>query len=102
MDKKINWREYPTHTVNLKNPYFGAGKNYGWDKDIDDLCGFGVNVDLLVGNGEVIIKTKYGDYRIGKVFAKSICDKYNSYYYTKGVTIAVIPRKLCDILNVKK
>ena len=94
MRKTLNNMEKKTDTIALKSPYFSAGGRFGWDNK--DLVGFGINRKYFVGQGTIIIKTKWGDYKIDKVYATALVKKYNAVYIAKGVTLGVIPRFACD------
>ena len=85
-----------TKTVELREPFWGAGKKYRWGRDNLDLVGFGVRLDYLFGEGIIVIKTRWGNYRVDKELAKVACKGYRAYYVTKGVILAVIPRHICE------
>lgn len=86
--------------IELRQPFYGAGTTYGWKKDIPDLCGFGVNVNALQGEGDVYIKVKDITYKIEKIVARNLCREYSSFFSAKGcVMIGVIPRAKCLIVN---
>jgi len=85
----------------LKEPFWGAGTKYKWKEDLGDLCGFGVNVVALAGDGYIVIETGYGKFLIKKEKAKAVCDKYNAYFMARGTKLAVIPRAVCEVVEKK-
>ena len=81
--------------IELKSPFWSAGMTYDWDIDLKDSVGFGVALYALNGEGDVIIMTKYGNFKIDKNEAKKICSKYKSFFKAKNTMLAVIPRVAC-------
>jgi len=90
--------EYKTTTIELRNPIYQADsifEKWAWK----DSWGFGIKESLLFGYGCIRINTKYGDFKIDKVFAKALADKYKLRHIArKSTRLVVVPRQLCDRL----
>jgi len=83
--------------INIKEPYYAAGRDYGWLEE-HKSPGLGIRRSLLLGEGtlRVTVKNSKTVYRIDKNFARNISVKYDSTYvveddYGNQIELAVIP-----------
>ena len=88
-----------TKTLELKEPFWSAGKQYGWSTEYSDLVGFGINIQLLRDADEIAINTKYGKFSITTNKAREIYKKYSTHDKKKGVDLCVVPRQACTLLS---
>lgn len=88
--------------INLREPYWGAWKKYGWEEGIE---GFGVRESLInvarMSKKKLLISFKYGDYEITPTLAEKVVKKYKSIFIARDNTkLVVIPRNRCKKVNL--
>lgn len=79
-----------TYKLTLRQPWWGAYKQFGWDKGVP---GFGIAKDKLESYDEVEVSFQGNKYKITSQEALRIAQQYNSYFVTKsGVKLVSIPK----------
>lgn len=83
--------------IELRQPFWGAYKEYGWEKDVE---GFGIKASLvktaLLAQKKLMIVFKYGKYEIAPNKVFDIVREYKSEFTARnGTLLYVVPRTLC-------
>lgn len=79
-----------TYKLNLKQPWWGAWKQFGWEQGVP---GFGIAKDKLLTHDNVMISFQGIKYLISSQEALEIAEQYKSYFVTKtGVKLVSIPK----------
>jgi len=87
--------------VNIKEPYYTAGKRYGWS---GNSAGLGIALHLLEGEGllSVTVEDKPTVYQIEKWIARKLIHQYQAYHQARGTTLGVIPWKSFTAVKPKE
>ena len=79
-----------TYKLSLRQPWWGAWKQFGWDKGIP---GFGIAKDKLDTYDNIEISYQGNKYLISSREALELSQQYKSYFVTKtGVKLVSIPK----------
>ena len=77
--------------VFIKEPFYAAGKIYGWTHKYKSI-GLGINLVKLEGDGLLWVRVGESDklYSIEKDLARKFIETYSSYHDAKSVKLGVI------------
>lgn len=85
--------------INIKVPYYSAGKKYGWE---GNSIGIGVPAKRLREKNETLqvkLKSDGKVYEIPIMKARELVLKYNSFFLAKKTRLAVIPMQEFEIVG---
>ena len=78
-------------TIELNEPYYTAGKRFGWS---GDMVGFGIKSQLLADEEELKVIVDNKEYTVSKKEAREEVLKYNAFYTIGKTKLAVVPKYL--------
>lgn len=81
------------YLLELKEPFWGAGKVYDWE--YPDIVGFGINRNILKENEQIIISTRGNEYLLERKDAREFYKKKPIMENHRGIELIIIPRAIC-------